>query len=378
MKRTRNALIVLVAGLVGVGLVMVYNAGAVRAERFGSEAFFLRKQCIWILIGVIALIAAANTDYRRYARMRWPILGLTLALLAGVLVAGRTWNGARRWIRFGGIGFQPSEAAKLGLVIFLAAHCAVKEEQEELARFARGFLPAAFALGAVVVLVAAGPDLGTAALLAVAGMAVAFAGGVRIRHALAVSVPLLLVLALGVWHAWDRIADSYVLDRITSFLDPAADPEGIGHQARQSVLAIGSGGFLGQWGDGTAKLLYLPESFSDFVFAITAEELGFAGALLVILLFVAFTYHGLKVMNAAPDLFGFLLALGITLVIALQAVIHIAVATASCPTKGIGLPFVSYGGSNLVVIMFAVGVLFNVAQRARETEALTEDGEEAF
>ncbi len=285
-----------------------------------------------------------------------------MVLLPGV---GTERNGARRWLRVGPVGFQPSEPAKIALLIAVAALAAARGER--MKEFRAGFLPAMGIVGAAVGLILLEPDFGTAALVGAIGMVVALAGGVA---PLPVAGVGLLGAAGGGFLIWQSPAR---LARVFAFLDPWAHREAAGYQVIHSLLSLGSGGLLGRGlGAGHQKLYFLPEADSDFVFAVIGEEFGLLGTLVVIFLFVALVRQGMRISATAPDLFGKLLAFGITTLIALQALIHIAVVTGSMPTKGITLPFVSSGGSSLVVVMAAVGILMNIGRRRGKRRAADE------
>jgi cell division protein FtsW len=343
--------------LVGLGLVMIYNTSGVLAGRFGSPTFFLAKQTVWAVAACAALVVTRSVDYHLYARLRKPILVAVVALLALVLIPGIgvKLNGARRWFRFAGAGFQPSDVAKLGLVVYLAGF--LGEKQNTLGDWRRGFLPPVGVLTLTVGLIALEPDIGTAALVACTGGALLVIGGVRLRHV----VPAAL-MAAPIAAALVLVRFNHVRERLFSFIDPSADPLGTGYHARQSLIALASGGGLGRGlAQGSQKLFFLPEAHTDFIFAIVGEELGYAGAIFVIGAFVALLYGAMSVVRWAPDPTGSLIAAGIALWLGLQAAFNIAVVTASVPTKGIPLPFVSYGGSTLVVTAAALGVLLNIA-----------------
>jgi len=346
--------------LLSAGVVMVYSASAiVAAERFQDPYFFLKKQVFWALLGALALWGALRFDYRRLEGWMLPALLVAGVLLVLVLVPpfGVTINGTRRWIRLGPVSFQPAELAKLALVIYLAAFFARK--RDEIGDFRRGVLPPLAVAGTLAALVFAQPDLGTCLTLVALTFGLLFLAGGRVRHLLIVVAPALPLLALAIWAA------PYRLRRITAFVDPWADPRGSGFQIIQSWLALGNGGLVGQGvGASKQKLFYLPESHTDFIFAIIGEELGFVGAASIVLLFVVFAWRGLRIGLRAPDPFGTYLALGITVLVATQTVVNLGVVTGLLPTKGLPLPFISFGGSALLVTMLSTGVLLNISQHA--------------
>jgi cell division protein FtsW len=344
--------------LLSAGVVMVYSASAIVAgERFGDPYLFLKRQFVWALLGAGVLLLALRFDYRRLERWHlWVLAGAAL-LLVLVLVPplAQPINGTRRWLRLGPVSFQPAELAKLALVVFLAAFLA--RRRDEIRDFRRGVLPPLGVAAGLVALILAQPDLGTCLTLLVVTFAMLFLAGSRVQHLVLLALPALPLLALAVWLA------PYRLQRMIAFWDPWSDPRGSGFQIIQSWLALGSGGVLGRGiGESRQKLFYLPESHTDFIFAIIGEELGLIGALAVVALFMVLVWRGLRAGLRAPEPFGAYLALGITLLIATQTLINLAVVTGSLPTKGLPLPYISFGGSALLVTMFGTGVLLNVSQ----------------
>ena len=346
--------------LLSIGIVMVYSASAIMAtDRFHDPYFFLKKQLVWALVGACGLLSVLRVDYRRLERLQWPILIAAGVLLVLVLVPpfAHPINGTRRWLRLGPISFQPAELAKLALVVYLAAYLARK--REGLVDFRRGVIPPLAIALMFALLVLAQPDLGNCLTLIIVTFGLLFLAGVRVSHLLMVLAPALPLMMLAVWMA------PYRLRRITTFLDPWADQRGGGFQIIQSWLALGSGGLFGQGiGESKQKLFYLPESHTDFIFAVVGEELGFVGALCIIALFVVLIWRGLRVGVRAPDAFGAYLALGITVLIATQTLVNLGVVTGSLPTKGLPLPFISFGGSALLMTMLSTGVLLNISQHA--------------
>ena len=346
--------------LLSIGVVMVYSASAIMAaDRFRDPYFFLKKQLGWAALGASALWAALRVDYRRLERFVWPLLALTGVLLVLVLIPplGQAINGTRRWLRFGPVSFQPAELAKLALVVFLAAHIA--RRREEIGDLWRGFLPPLAVASALALLVVAQPDLGNAVTLVALTFALLFLAGSRVSHlslVFAAAIPLVVAAVILAPYRWRRIM---------AFVDPWQDPRGSGFQIIQSWLALGGGGIFGRGiGDSRRKLFYLPEAHTDFIFAIIGEEIGFLGALLVLSLFVVLVWRGLRVGLRAPDPFGAYLALGITVLLATQTLVNLGVVTGLLPTKGLPLPFISFGGSALVVTMLATGILLNISQHA--------------
>jgi cell division protein FtsW len=346
--------------LLSIGVVMVYSASAIMAaDRFHDPYLFLKKQLFWALLGSLGLLGVLRIDYRRLERLQWPILIAAGVLLVLVLVPpfAQPINGTRRWLRLGPVSFQPAELAKLGLVIYLAAY--LGRRHDGLASFWRGLLPPLGVTGVLALLVLAQPDLGSCLTLIIVTFGLLFLAGGRMPH-----LALLVALALPVLIFVVQLAP-YRLRRITTFVDPWADPRGGGFQIIQSWLALGSGGLLGRGiGESKQKLFYLPESHTDFIFAVIGEELGFLGALALLALFVVLIWRGLRAGVRAPDAFGAYLALGITILIATQTFVNLGVVTGSLPTKGLPLPFISFGGSSLLMTMLSAGVLLNISQHA--------------
>lgn len=353
-------LVGVVVVLLSVGVVMVYSASAiVAADRFRDPYLFLKKQLFWALLGSAALLVALRFDYRRLEKLGWPILIVAGILLVLVLVPplAQPINGTRRWLRLGPVSFQPAELAKLALVVYLAAWVARK--RDALGDFRRGVLPPLLVAGALAALVLAQPDLGNCVALLAVTFALLYLAGSRISHLLLVVGAAMPLLALAVWLA------PYRLRRITTFVDPWSDPRGSGFQIIQSWLAFGSGGLGGRGiGESRQKLFYLPEAHTDFIFAVIGEELGFVGTAAIVALFAVLVWRGLRVGLRAPDPFGAYLALGITVLIATQTLVNLGVVTGSLPTKGLPLPFISFGGSALLVTMLSTGVLLNISQDA--------------
>jgi len=362
-KSTKKILLCAVATLVALGIVMIYSSTAF--SNSADPSYKLRKQILWSVIAVICMVLTWNTDYRLYAKYRKLLLGGVIFLLLCVYmpVIGREINGAHRWLRIGSLSVQPSEIAKLAVIIYVAA--SMRDLGDEIQSMVKGFLPIAGVVGFVTLLVLIEPDFGTGIFIAFLGIMLMFAGGVRVFHIATFGTvaltPLLGLLALKFDH---------VRARLSIFFNADADPLGRGYQIKQSLIALGSGGLFGLGlGESRQKLMFLPERDTDFIFSILGEETGFVGTALVIVLFMIFLACGMKIAARCKDKYSYLLALGITISISLQAVLNIAVVTASVPPKGIALPFLSFGGSSLVVTMTAVGILLNIARHNRyETE----------
>jgi cell division protein FtsW len=353
-------LFMLVIVLLGLGVVMVYSASAILAtDRFGDAHFFLKKQLFWAVLGLCVMWAVMAVDYRRWRPLVSPLLALAFVLLVLVLVPpfGQSINGTRRWLRWGPFSVQPTELAKLVLVVYLADFLA--RRQAVIGSLWRGVLPPLVVTGGVAGLVLLQPDLGSAVAIVGVVLCMIFVAGARLAHLGLIGALAVPVVVLAVFSA------SYRLRRILTFMDPWADPRGAGFQIIQSYLALGSGGVVGRGlGESKQKLFYLPEPHTDFIFAILGEELGFVGAVLTVSLFGLLLWRGIRVGLRVADPFGALLAFGVTALLATQAVVNLGVVVGLFPTKGLPLPFVSSGGSALLVAMAAVGLLLNVSQRA--------------
>ena len=349
-----------VVALCSVGVVMVYSASAIiAADRFHDPFFFLKKQFFWAVLGFGCLWAAMRVDYRRLERLVVPLLAAAFVLLVLVLVPpfGQEINGTRRWFRGGPLSFQPVELAKFALVVYLAAFLARRREQ--MGSFTQGLLPPLMVAGLMAGLTIVQPDLGNSLALMILAVALAYLAGARAVHMLAIAAAALPALAVLI--AWKP----YRWRRMLAFVNPWDDPQGSGFQIIQSFLALGSGGWFGLGlGESKQKLFYLPEPYTDFIFAIIGEELGLVGAALILSLFALLIWRGLRIGLRAPDAFGGYLALGLTIMLATQTLVNIGVVTGALPTKGLPLPFVSFGGSALLMTMFSAGVLLNISQHA--------------
>jgi len=345
--------------LVFVGLVMVFSASAVMArERFGSPYAFLSKQLIWAVAGLAAMVVTMRVDYRRYRHpaLVFSLMGLTTLLLISVFFLDRSHN-THRWIHAGGFSLQPSELAKPVLILFLAYF--LEGRAKSLDDLRNTLVPAAAPVIVFLGLIVLEPDLGTAIACAGIAACILYVAGMRLRYfayAFGASLVPLYVLIFHV--AWRR-------ERILAFLNPYADRQKAGFHIIQSLIAVGTGGITGMGlMEGKQKLFYLPEPHTDFIFAVTAEELGLVGATFVVGLFAIFLWRGMRASWRTEDLFGRYLAVGITSMVVLQAFINISVVLGMMPTKGIPLPLVSYGGSSLFVTLACVGVLLNITKQA--------------
>lgn len=362
MRDVRISILIITIILLSIGIVMIYSASAIYADSAMNDSlYFLKRHLIYLAVGMVAMFVAMSTDIYRIQKLSRPALMLAILLLVLVLVPhiGRETGGAKRWFRLGVINFQPSEFAKLAIIIYIADM--VSRKKNIMKVFLYGYLPGIIVMGAIVGLVLLEPDLGTAITIAMIVIIMMYAGGIRVSHILAfflASLPALYILMFSV---------PYRRKRIMAFINPWADKRGTGFQIIQSFVALGSGGLFGVGlGQSRQKLFYLPASHTDFIFSIIGEELGFLGSAVVVILFALFLWQGMKIVFKAIGTFERLLSLGIVSLITLEAVINIGVTSGALPTKGMPLPFISYGGSGLIFHLIAVGLLLNVA-KASET-----------
>ncbi len=348
--------------LICIGIVMIYSASSIYAwERYGDGFFFFKRHLVFLFIGMLLTFTVMSVDYKKFRRFAKPLLIISLLLLALVLIPGigREVSGARRWFRFKFLSFQPSEFASLAVIIYMADFIARKSNA--IKYFFKGFLPPICILGAYSLLILMQPDLGTTLAMAIVVFIMLFIAGVRLTYLVSLilaSLPVLYVLIFSV---------PYRRMRILAFLNPWLDPRGSGFQIIQSQIALGSGGVFGVGlGHSRQKLFYLPAAHTDFIFSIIGEELGLIGTLGVIILFIIFIRQGLKVIKNSSDKFGYFLALGLVLMITFKAIINIGVSCGVFPTKGLPLPFISYGGSSFVFDMVSVGILLNISRSRGE------------
>ena len=350
------------------GAVMILSASAVTAEQqYGHSYIFLLRQAAWLLLGLGGMFVLMRTDYRklREPAVIYPVVCVVLLMLVGVFFLDKS-HATHRWIKFGPVNIQPSELAKLAVILYLAWFLDLKRRSKAQMEFCKDdfvqtILPAAGPILICVVLVLLQPDLGTAIDIVLVATAILYVAGLSwkwVATGAAAAIPVLYLLITQV---------SYRQARLMAFLHPDSDPQGAGFQLLQSLIAVGSGGFTGVGlMESKQKLFYLPEAHTDFIYAVICEELGFIGAMIVIVLFVVYGWRGMRAAFSAPDGFGKLLALGITAMVLSQALINFAVVLGMVPTKGIPLPFISYGGSSLLVMLLATGVLLNISQQAAE------------
>ncbi len=366
-------LLVTVVALLGIGVVMVYSASAVIAsQRMGGHEALLTGQIRNIAIGTVALLIGIQLDYRWYRRLVYPILGVSLFFLGLVAIPGlgTMEHGARRWLDLGIIGFQPAELAKLTAVMFLAY--SVSKKGDKMGSFTIGFIPHLLIIGLMVGLLMLQPDFGTAVLLVALMMILLFVSGAKLSY-------LFLVTIAGSIVAYFAISGSeYRMRRILAFLDPWSHRQDIGYQISESLIAIGSAGLSGVGlGEGAGKLGYVPELWNDFIGTIIAEELGIAGTIVVVGLFLVILWRGYRIAFRASDAFGMYLAFGLTSLVALQGMANFFVVSGMLPTKGLTLPFVSFGGTSVIIGMFAVGILLNISRNEPDWWELRREEREA-
>jgi cell division protein FtsW len=347
--------------LLGIGVVIVYSASAVlSAQKFDDQFFYAKRQLMWAVLGIISMFVMMNYDYQRLRRVAKPLLIICFLFLIAVAIPGigSVRGGSRAWLGIGSFGIQPSEFAKLGIIIFFAYM--LEKTQDRITQFKRGLLPPLTIVVSAVGLIMLEPDLGQSVVLMGTAIIIIFAAGARIAHLLglaSLAIPAFVGLV---------VVAPYRLKRIFAFMDPWAYELDAGYHIIQSLYALGPGGLMGLGlGRSRQKFLYLPEPQTDFVFSILAEELGFIGGATVLLLFLLLVWRGLRTAITAPDTFGSLLAVGITGMIAVQVIINIGVVTGSMPVTGITLPLISYGGSSLTLMLTGIGILLNISRQTR-------------
>jgi len=342
--------------LVGIGIVMVYSASSALAlKKFGSDAFFLRRQALYAAFGIVALVVCRHVPYRAYRPLIYPLLAASMAALAAVPFTnmGVSAGGASRWLRLGGLNFQPVELARFSLILFLAY--SLSKKQDRVREFSIGFVPHVLMLAIFTGFLLVQPDFGSAVLLFALTWIILFVAGVRFTHLVSA---LLLLLPTAVYI---MMSAQYRVKRWLSFLDPWAFPADEGYQVVHSLMAFGTGGIWGAGiGRGYQKLFYLPEPHTDFIFSVIGEELGLIGVVFILFLYFLVLWRGIRIALDAPDRFGSLVAVGLTTALGLQVCVNMGVTLGLLPTKGLTLPFLSYGGTSLLFNMASIGVLMNI------------------
>ena len=351
------ALPILVVLVAAFGVLMVYSASYYAAEKqFGDAFYFMKKQLVGFILGVVAMLAAGFFPYRNLKKLKWPALIVSLALLAAVFIPGLGVEnyGATRWIGLGSITIQPSEIAKFGFIIFAAAYAS--EKPERMKKFT-GMLPVLAAGGSICLLIIAEPNMSVTMVVGILMVAMLFLSGVKIRHFLIILLPIALAVPVLI------VMEPYRLQRLYAFLDPWSSPQGEGYQLIQSLYALGNGSWLGTGlFKSMQKYRYLPFAESDFILAVIGEEFGYVGIILLFLVFGAIVFCGIRTAARCKDMFGFLTASGITAVYAIQVVINALVVSGSIPPTGLPLPLVSSGNTSLIITMAAMGVLYNISR----------------
>ena len=341
------------------GLVMVFSASGVMAEnKFTNATYYLQRQIVWMLLGFSVLLIGSFIDYRQWKQWIPMVVGGCVVGLLLVLAVGPQINGARRWLALGFFSIQPTEMAKLAVVLYLAAF--LSNPQRRVTDWQRGFLPPVAMVGIICGLIVVEPDLGSTVVISLVFVGMMYLAGARVRHLAYLGGPMIVGVCALIWMSPER------WERMTTFMNPFADRQGAGYQLVQSILALENGGLFGVGlGQGKQKLMFLPEGHTDFVLALVGEELGLIGTCGLLALFAILVCKGFRVAALAPDMFGRYLALGITMLLGIQALINAGVVSGLLPTKGLTLPLVSYGGSSLLVTMLALGILLSVARQGR-------------
>ncbi|KMM38804.1 putative lipid II flippase FtsW [Guptibacillus hwajinpoensis] len=356
-KHYDYSLIISVLLLCGFGLVMVYSASMVWAvmRHETNSAFFFNRQIIWLVVSLVMFLIAMLFPYKAYRKFIVPILGVSILMLVLVRFVGSTTNNARSWIELGPFSFQPSEFVKLGLIIYLAA--IYSKKQAYISNFVRGALPPLMVIGLIFALVASQPDLGTAMIIALTSGIVIICSGMKWKHIFGLVI-IGIILFAGAWMSLSPEQAS----RFTGAYNPFSDPEDSGFHLINSYIAIASGGITGQgFGQSIQKYGFLPEPHTDFIMAIIAEELGLLGVVFVIGLLGYIVFKGFVIGIRCKDTFGSLLAIGISGMIGVQTVVNLGAITGWLPVTGVPLPFISYGGSSLILLMISVGILINIS-----------------
>ncbi len=358
-KRLDSAFMILILVLLTYGLIMVFSASYANAlYRFGNSFHFVSRQAMFAIVGIVAMYFISFIDYHFYRRIVFWLFALGIILLVAVLFIGTVLNGAKRWIFIGPINFQPSEIMKFALIVMFAHFTALNYKR--MGTFTYGVLPYFICLVTIAGLMMLQPHLSATVLMFLIGFVMMYVGGTKLRY-------FVLLAGGGVAGAIAIIVfkSGYMLSRISNWFDPFAVPSDANWQTRQSLIAIGSGGIMGRGiGESYQKFLYLPEPHNDFIFAIICEELGLIGALIVIILFIVFTFRGFSIASKAPDKFGYMLGIGLTIQVCLQVALNIAVVTNTIPNTGISLPFFSYGGTALLMQLGQMGILLNISRQA--------------
>lgn len=358
-RKTDYFLLTVTLILITIGLGMLYSTSAIIAQdRYGDSLYFFKRQLLWAALGFLVMMGARTVPYRVQKRLVLPVIGVTLLALIAVLVIGKEVGGAQRWLVFGPLTLQPSEFSKYALLLFVARILGTPTVRIE--SFLETFFPSIFVMALMALLVFQQPDLGSAVVLVAMASLLLLIAGVPWKYLLLTATPAIPALI------WVMVHSSYRWDRLVGFINPWGDRLGKGYQAVQSLIALGQGGFFGiGLGQSQQKLHYLPEAHTDFIFAIIGEELGFVGAFGLILLFLLLLWRVLRIALECREPFGTYLGLGIFILLALQISMNLGVVCGLLPTKGLPLPFISLGGSNLLISMLAIGTMLNIAEEGQ-------------
>jgi cell division protein FtsW len=351
-------ILIAVGLLLIIGILMVYSASnAFSREQLGDSLHYLKRHLIYCGIGLVLMFVAMWIDYRRYQRLAWVMIAFSLILLVLIFIpgVGVKIGGSTRWIKIGNFTFQPVEIAKLALIVYMARF--LSKKNDNVKSFKRGILPFLIIISVYLGLLCAQPDFGSVILIVFLAFILLFIGGARVLHLVSLGSVAIVFIVVGVLLA------PYRVQRVLTFVNPWSDPEGTSYHIIQSLYALGSGGVLGTGlGEGVQKLHYLPTPHTDSIFSVIGEELGFVGASILVILFMIVVWRGIRISLKTDDRFGSLLAVGISCLIGIQTIINVGVATGSLPSKGITLPFISFGGSSLLMSLIAIGVLLNISK----------------
>ncbi|UNK20227.1 putative lipid II flippase FtsW [Paenibacillus sp. N3/727] len=375
-------LLILTLLLVGFGLLMVFSSSSsltVFSQKWGHDPlYFTKRQLIFAIVGTFVMLVAMNINYKKYKKLFIPVFFLSLIMLILVVVVGKATNGASSWFNLGKLGIQPTELAKIATIVYLAA--LITKKGERIRQWKGGFFPVLIIVGIVAGLIMLQPDLGSTFILVATSGLIIYAGGASMKHITACIslVALGLALTIGVGSLFDSISggdvqqeasSNYKMGRIEAYLNPFKDQSGTGYNLVQSLIAIGQGGVTGAgYGEGVQKLHYLPNPYNDFIFSVIGEEFGFIGTSIFLLIYLYFIWRGVIVALRCPDPFGTLTGIGIMGLIAIQAFINIGGVTNTIPITGVTLPFISYGGSSLLVMMLAMGIMLSISRESNRPD----------
>lgn len=373
-KQFDHILLFVVVTLMGIGLVMVFSASSITSmAQMSDSLYYFKRQLMWVAIGLVAMLLTSGIPYNKLEKISVPLLGIAIFLLILVLIPGvaRDIGGAKRWIRFGGLGLQPSELAKICFVLYMAH--SISSRQDRIKSLLHGMLPDLLVTGIVFLLIYKEPNLSTATLIGGTYFVMYFLGnGSLLNLSGLAGCGAVLVSAL-------IFSAGYRTRRLLAFLDPWENAKSSGYHIIQSLVAIGSGGIWGLGlGQSRQKFFILPERHTDFIFAIICEELGLIGGFMVLALFLALVWRGFTIASRAPNTFGFLVASGITTIIGLQVIVNIGVVLSLMPTTGVTLPFVSYGGSSILFLAIGMGILLNISRYSSKDNLYQSTRQQAY